>query len=145
MAGEEHWEFAIVVPAGTLAIAPLITPTILPVRKISRIAWSVPPGSAGLTGLRIGMGKNQVIPVNLGAWIVKDGESAGSDLARLPDSGAWSVIAYNTGAHPHTLYVTFYALPIRPAPVVIVPLGLTALQPGIESPPAHHPAHLSSP
>jgi hypothetical protein len=137
MAGEEHWEFAVTVPAGTPIATPLVTPTVLPVRKISRIAWSIPPGSAGQVGWRIGMKTIQVIPVNAGSWIIKDGESAGSDLSRLPDSGDWSVIGYNIGAHAHTVYVSFYATVPHPKPVLVVPLGLGSLQPGIESPPAH--------
>jgi hypothetical protein len=84
------------------------------------------------------MGGVSIIPVNAGAWIVHDGDSTSSELAKLPNTGAWEVMGYNTGTFPHTIYVTFYAAVLRPPPVLIVPMGLDALQPGINSPPAHH-------
>lgn len=83
------------------------------------------------------MDKVSIIPVNLGAWIVHDGDSTASELARLPNTGAWQVHGYNTGTFPHTIYVTYYAAVLAPAAVLIVPMGLDALQPGIDSPPAH--------
>lgn len=138
MAGEEHWEFAVTIPPGTTKANPLRTATPLPTRIVSRIAWTVPPGPSGNAGWQIGMGKVQIIPVNLNAWIVKDGDSTASELARLPNTGDWQVTGYNTGAYPHTIYVTFYASVIRPVELRPIPLGLDALQPGITSPPAHH-------
>ena len=79
-----------------------------------------------------------IIPVNMGAWIIHDGDSTASELARLPNTGAWQVAGYNTGQFQHSIYVTYYAAPIRPAVTLFVPMGLDALQPGITSPPAHH-------
>lgn len=79
-----------------------------------------------------------LIPVNPSAWIIHDGDSTSSELARLPNTGAWQIAGYNTGTFPHTIYVTFYAAPIRPSAVLITPMGLDSLQPGIMSPAAHH-------
>lgn len=138
MPGDEHWEFTITVPAHT-AIANAIT-TLTPLqtpRKLVGINWMIPQGPSGTLGWRFTMGKIQVVPVNKGAWLIRDGNADGSELSRLPDSGAWEVTAYNTGANPHTIYVTYYAEIIRPTVKLVVPFGLGELQPGITSVPAH--------
>src|SRR5260370_19088968 len=68
-------------------------------------------------GWRITMGGAQVIPRQLGGWMVHDGQSGRWALDALPDSGAWQVTAYNTGLQPHTVYVTYLTRVIpRPAP-----------------------------
>jgi len=139
MPGEEHYEFTATIPAGTPQAAPLTIPTVMPVRIVRSIQWTIPPGPSGLAGWRITMGGHQVIPVNTGAWIIRDGSADGTSLARLPDSGAWDVTGYNTGAHPHSMYVTFYVDVIRPKPVVVTPFNLDLLQPGYGSPAAHRP------
>jgi hypothetical protein len=79
-----------------------------------------------------------VIPVNGTQWIIHDGDSTTSELARLPDSGDWQIAGYNTGNFVHTIYVTFYAEVLRIDDQPFVPLGLDALQPGIGAPRAHH-------
>lgn len=138
MAAEEQWNFPVTIPPGTPKTAPLTVNTPMPARKISHIHWMVPPGPSGQAGWQIRMSNVSVIPVNGTQWIIHDGDSTVSELARLPDSGAWQVAGYNTGAFPHTIYVSFFAAVIMPPEPVIVPLGLDALQPGIASPRAHH-------
>lgn len=138
MAGEEHHEFTVTIPAHTPQNAPVTVVTALPPRRITEIKWTLPPGSLGTTGFRITMGKVQVIPVNFGAWIVRDGDAGSSALSRLPDSGAWEITGYNTGNNPHSIYVTFYAAIIQHKPVMPVPLSLGELQSGYNAIPAHH-------
>jgi hypothetical protein len=138
MAAEEQWNFPVTIPAGTPKSAPLTFATTLPTRRISRIHWMVPPGPSGQAGWQIRMNGVSVIPVNGSQWIIHDGDSTVSELARLPDSGAWSVAGYNTGTFTHTIYVSYFAAVIAPAVPLIVPMGLDSLQPGITSPPAHH-------
>jgi hypothetical protein len=141
MPGDEHWEFQVTVPAGTAIAAPRTTATILPVRILVGASWFIPVGPSGTLGWRFLSSGVQVIPVNKGAWLIRDGNADGSELSRLPDSGDWAVQAYNTGAFPHTIYVTYYASVIRPAtPVPPVPFGLDQLQPGYDAPLAHPPA-----
>lgn len=80
----------------------------------------------------------QVIPVNPPSWLIRDGSADASELAHLPDSGDWQVSAYNTGAFPHTIYITYYAQVIRPVPPAPpVPFGLDELQQGYNSPLVH--------
>lgn len=137
MPGEEHYEFVVTVPAHTLPTAPQLTLTVLPVRKVVAIAWMIPQGPSGNLGWRFSMGGVQVIPVNKGAWLIRDGNADGAQLSRLPDSGGWDITAYNTGNLSHSIYVTYFADVIRPVMSPPVPLGLDSLQPGIDSPPAH--------
>lgn len=138
MPGDEHHEFPVLIPAGTPKTAPVTVLTAMPPRRMVAIAWTIPPGASGFTGFRITMGGIQVVPANLGAWIIRDGIDSSASLARLPDSGAWDVTGYNTGTHPHTVYITYYVDVIRPAPVLVVPFGLDELSSGYGSPAAHH-------
>ena len=138
MPGDEHWEFVVTVPAGTLITAPRTFPTILPIRRLVSSSWMIPQGPSGTMGWRFLSSGVQVIPVNKGAWIIRDGNADSSELSRLPDSGDWAVQAYNTGTLPHTIYVTYYAEVIRPAAAAPpVPFGLDVLQPGYDAPLAH--------
>lgn len=139
MSGDEHWEFAVTIPASTPKTSPLTTLTRMPNRKITDITWTIPVGASGFSGFRITMGGVQVIPANPGAWIIRDGSISGAALARLPTSGAWDVTGYNTGVHSHTVYVTFFAEVIVPPPALIVPFALDELQFGTTSPLAHQP------
>lgn len=139
MEGEEAWEFAVTIPAGTPIAAPLTVKTVFPPRRVAGIQWLIPPGPSGKAGWRITMGGVQVVPANIGAWIIRDGALDGHALARLPDSGAWDVTGYNTGAFPHTIYVTFVVEVLRPAPFLPVPIPLADLQVGIGAPLAHPP------
>jgi len=107
VAGTDAWHFAVAVPAGTQIAAPLVTPTHIPARRITRIHWRIPPGASGFVGFRVSMGGVQVIPQNAGAFIVSDSMQSDWTLAELPESGQWDVTAYNTGAFPHTVYVTY--------------------------------------
>jgi hypothetical protein len=144
MPGDEHWEFTVTVPKGTPITAPVTQLTTLPVRVLVSASWTIPQGPSGTLGWRFLSSGVQVIPVNKGAWLIRDGSADASELARLPDSGDWTVQAYNTGANPHTIYVTYYAAVIRPAvPVPPVPFGLDELQQGYNSPLAH-PARAKS-
>jgi len=137
VAVEEAYEFAVTIPAGTPKTAPLTVPTVIPTRRVAEIRWLIPPGPSGLAGWRITMGGVQVIPVNLGTWLVRDGHYATAALARLPTSGGWDVTGYNTGKYPHTIYVTFLVEAIRPVPQLPIPLGLEELQSGSGAPLAH--------
>ena len=139
MAADEAWEFAVTIPAGTPKTAPVQVNTRFPARRVDEITWMIPPGPSGLAGWRITMGGVQVIPANLGGWIVRDGHYSGTALSKLPTSGAWDVTGYNTGKYPHTFYVTFLVALLERPPRLTVPLGLDLLQPGIDAPLAHPP------
>lgn len=100
-------EFAVLVPHGTPQTAPLVTSIAFPERVVTGIGWRVPPGPAGLMGWALTSAGAPVIPVQPGAYIVTDNQSAQWDLEGYLDSGNWQVSAYNAGVYDHTVYLTF--------------------------------------
>lgn len=104
----EIQEFQVTVPAGTPASAPLLSSIATPIRVVTRIDWRVPRGPMGTLAFLIAMGGVPVLPLPAGTYVVADGESGTWLVDGQPDSGAWQVKAYNTGAYPHSVYVTLY-------------------------------------
>jgi len=123
MASDEGWEFAVTIPAGTLKSAPAFTPTVMPDRIIDIIRWRFPPGPSGLVGIQIASSKVAILPRGAGQFYVASGEMSSADLASLPTTGDWGVYGYNTGTHPHTIYISFMVSAIFPPeiPRILIP------------------------
>lgn len=98
-----------VIPAGTPAAAPVTVAAGFPPRVVTQVDWRVPNGPMGVFGWRLSMGQVQVLPSIGDAWVIANDEHGTWHLAGQPDSGAWQVIGYNTGIHPHSVYLTFHA------------------------------------
>lgn len=81
------------------------------------IKWRVPRGPKGLMGWYLASSNTPVIPAQPQTWIVADGESGVWQVDGLHTSGDWHVVAYNTGAWPHTIYLEFGVRPIAGAPL----------------------------
>ena len=120
---QEIREFAVLVPAGTTAAAPLVTDVSFPERVVTSLAWRVPPGPSGLMGWALTSAGAPVIPIQPDSWMVTDNQAGSWDLEGYLDSGNWQVTAYNEGVYPHTVYLTFFldlpgaaALPVPPPP-----------------------------
>jgi hypothetical protein len=119
--------FPVTVPAGTPKSAPQVTNLVMPPRSVTTVEVVVPSGCRGLVGFALGSAGVPVIPVNLGTYIVTDGEVLSWPLEGFWDSGAWQLTAYNTGKYPHTLQVRFLcALPTSASPTA-QPLSADAL------------------
>jgi hypothetical protein len=103
----EVYRFSVTVPAGTLLTAPQISPLGMPSRVIQRIEVDVPPGPRGNVGFQLASGGLQMVPVNKGQFLIADNARLAWDLEGQIDSGAWQLIAYNTGSFPHTLELRF--------------------------------------
>ena len=73
----------------------------------------MPHGHVGLVGWRLTSGGVQIIPSNLGAWVVADGEADTWHLDGYHDSGKWEVQGYNLGNQPHSVRLHFHLSPIR--------------------------------
>lgn len=95
------------VAAGTTKAAPASFDVSFPPRVVEALQVIVPDGPAGLVGWRLLIGGAVVIPYLSAQWIVTAGEAITWPLEGYPDSGAWSVQAYNTGVNAHTLYFRF--------------------------------------
>lgn len=104
---QEVRSFAPLIPAGTLATAPLVTSLAMPPRIVRRLRVRVPPGPAGSVGFALTSGGARVVPAGQGTWIVADDEIFDWELVETIESGAWQLTAYNTGRWDHTLYLTF--------------------------------------
>lgn len=131
----EVQHFTATVPAGTPLAAPVTVAIAMPVRTVTRIDWRVPNGPMGVFGWQIAMGGVKVFPSGGDKYVTANDEHGSWIVHGAPDSGAWQVIGYNTGANPHSVYLAFHVdLPARPAavPAEISPF---ALYPG---PPLDH-------
>ena len=101
--------YTTLVPAGTPVAAPQVTNLVMPPRRVHAVQWRVPPGAAGLMGWRLTMGGVQVLPTpGTDQWVIAAGESGQWAIEEFPDSGAWQVTAYNTGAFAHSVYHAFH-------------------------------------
>lgn len=104
--------YDVVIPAGTPSTAPVVIDVSFPPMVTEQIGWRVPRGPNGLMGWRLTSGSGQVVPKNLGQWIITDNEGGNWLLDQLHDSGSWQVTAYNTGTNPHTIRLRFHVSPI---------------------------------
>lgn len=95
------------VPAGTTKAAPLVSDISFPAREVIAVSWRVPPGPSGLMGWALTSAGTPVIPIQPGAYVVTDNQSATWNLEGYLDSGNWQLTAYNTGLYDHTVYLTF--------------------------------------
>lgn len=99
--------YTCLVPAGTLDTAPATFDTSFPPRVVDGVQVIVPAGPSGLVGWRLLIGNAQAIPYLSDPWIITSGEIITWPLEDYPDSGTWSVQAYNTGINDHALYIRF--------------------------------------
>lgn len=114
------YPFPVTIPAGTSQANPLITLTQFESNEVERIEWDFPAGCNGVVGIQLGARGASVLPAIPGRWFTTSGNTGGIGVEGMHTTGDWSVIAYNTGAHPHTVQVTFIARRIEkqlPEPV----------------------------
>lgn len=104
---QEIQKFSVTIPSGTdIAAAQVFSLGFAP-RKVNEVEIMIPPGPRGEVGFQLGFGGSQLIPFTPGQWVVADDEVIHWPLEDMPDSGAWQLIAYNTGTYDHTLEVRF--------------------------------------
>lgn len=100
--------FPVTVPAGTPQNAPQTTDVSFPVRDVVGISYHLPRGCVGLVGFYLAMGGVSVLPSAGPKFVIGDGRSGHWPVHGKPTSGAWQVVAYNTGANPHTIQIDFH-------------------------------------
>jgi hypothetical protein len=106
MAREVH-SFEVTIPAGTAKASPQVTDLAMPPRVVVEVEVVVPPGPRGKVGFQLGAAGVQMLPYQPGTFFVADHESIRWPLEGQISSGAWQLIAYNTGFFAHTLEVRF--------------------------------------
>ena len=120
---QEVQKFAVTIPAGTKVTAPLTFNLTMPPRVVAEVEIVVPPGPRGEVGFQLGLAGQQLIPYTAGQFFVTDDEIIHWPVEGMPDSGAWQMIAYNTGTFNHTIEVRFLVdlhdlrAPVEPAPI----------------------------
>lgn len=115
--------FQVTIPAGTAKASPQTTALTMPARIVREVEVLVPPGPRGNVGFQLAMAGNQLLPYTAGTFLVTDNEVLRWPLEGYPDSGAWQLIAYNTGIFDHTLYLRFL-VDIPGEAIVTTDLGL---------------------
>jgi hypothetical protein len=79
----------------------------MPARTVKAIRVRVPPGPRGEVGFAIGSAGVPIYPSAAGTWVIADDEIVEWPLVGAIDSGAWQLIAYNTGTYAHTLHISY--------------------------------------
>lgn len=100
--------YALVIPAGTAIATPLTFVTDVSPYIVSAVSVVVPDGPNGAVGFRFTSGGLAMVPASATDWIVASGETLEWGMAGQVESGAWQVVAYNTGNYPHTIYVRYF-------------------------------------
>jgi hypothetical protein len=100
-------QFTVLVPANTLASAPISQPTRFPARVVEAVEIVVPPGPNGNVGFRLENSGIPVIPYDSDAWVITNDEKIVWPLSGYITSGSWGVRAYNTGTQDHVIYLRF--------------------------------------
>lgn len=121
--------FPVTIPAGTTKAANFTADLSFPARVVAQIDVLIPPGPRGEVGVGIGMAGVIVIPRGGTSYIIADDKLFTFPLEELPDSGAWTLFGYNTGAYDHTITVYFYLEPIGTQPSIGgtpgIPVGMS--------------------
>lgn len=99
--------FDVLVPAGTPITSPIETITSWNPGELVGLTIIIPPGHNAKTGLRLLLAHGQTIPTTQGAWIIGNPRELNWDTVGYPNSGAWSVQAYNTDRYDHTFHLEF--------------------------------------
>lgn len=108
--------FTVTIATGTTPAAPQTTSLAMGTAYVEKVRWRVPPGHNGAVGWYLAMGGVQVLPTGTGSYVIANDEAEDWAIDALPDSGAWQLVGYNTGALPHTVYLRFFIDKVPPAP-----------------------------
>lgn len=122
--------FDVTVSAGTVKAAAVETDTSFLPGELVGIEVDIPDGHAGLTGFQILHAHGQVLPRTAGAWIVGNDDHLSWETIGYGNSGAYSVLAYNTDLFTHTFHFHFLvadfvyltggqAEPPQPTPLIV--------------------------
>lgn len=116
----------VTIAANTAIATPTTTALNIPQGIMRRIEMRWPPGPAGLVGIRVAHSTQVIIPRTGSNWLITDDESIDWPVEGLPTGNKWSVIGYNTGINPHTIYFRFH-LDELAAKVASMPLPVPIL------------------
>ena len=133
---QQIFAFKVAVPAGTAISAPTSTSCAFAQATVQAIEIVIPDGHAGLTGLALAQAHQQIIPQNLGQWIISNDEKLTFPVEDYGNNGDWQAIAYNTDVYDHNFYLRFLCADITPPPAGLLNPATAALavSPDLSSP-----------
>lgn len=99
--------FDVTIPAGTTAANPLEVATAWSPGELVGVEIVIPDGHNGLTGMRLLLAHAQAIPHTIGAWLIGNDDTLEYNILGLPNTGAWSVLGYNTDIFDHMFHVRY--------------------------------------
>jgi hypothetical protein len=105
---DRYYPVTVAVAPGTTATAPSTTTVLLENAYLADVELLVPPGHGGLTGVRIRMSRQQVIPWGSNSWIIADNYIRVFDVREEIGINTVSVQAYNTDVFEHSFYMLFH-------------------------------------
>lgn len=113
----------VTVAAGVPASAPVATDISFDPGIVQRVEIDIPDGHSGLTGLALQQAHQQVIPFDVGTWIVGNDDALRWELEDFIDNGNWQALAYNTDVFDHTFYLRFLVVEVGAGAIPIGPSG----------------------
>lgn len=102
-------QFQATIPANTPKATPAVVNISLPSEIVQLVDLDVPPGPAGLMGFYLAVSGQQMIPFEMGEWLVWDDREKSWPIENFPTSAKWSIVGYNLGGFPHTITVRFHS------------------------------------
>lgn len=112
------YAFSPSIPTGTSSAAPYTTDLVFNPAEVIAVSWKVPPGPRGLMGWALGASGQQIVPANVGEWIVTDDEEDIWNLTETVQTGDFTFLGYNAGTNPHQVFLRFLCVPLRHAAVL---------------------------
>lgn len=83
--------------------------------EVVAVVWRVPPGPRGSMGWALGASGQQIIPSNVGEWIVADDEEDTWNLTETVTTGDFTFLGYNNGTYNHQVFLRFLCVPLKAA------------------------------
>lgn len=108
-------QFQSTIPAGTPIASPVSIALPIDNWEIEAVDLEVPPGPAGLMGFAIFNNNVQWIPYGAGEWIVWDDVQQSWPISGQPNASGWSILGYNLGNWPHSVYTRWHVNPVTQA------------------------------
>lgn len=110
-------QFQATIPANTPKNALHSVSIPLPSEVIQLIDLDVPPGPSGLMGFYLAVSGQQMIPFEVGEFLVWDDREKSWPVENFPTSATWQIVGYNLGNFDHTVTVRFHSQSAVPTTV----------------------------
>jgi hypothetical protein len=107
MAVSQIQHFAPSIPAGTPQSSLFVEQMQLGTFQVDWVEIEIPDEVAGTVGFYLASSHTQIIPYQVGTFIVSGGGFRHWDLAGYPTSGDWQFYGYNLGTFDHAIHITF--------------------------------------